>query len=466
MSIGNTAVWRIRAAGSNTNGGGYDAGISGAATDYSQQNSAQASGTHGTAAGTTAFTDTVAAAFTAAMIGNALYLTGTGLTTGWYFVTAYTSATAVTLDRSPGTGATGTWHLGGAWADPFTNIVSGGPAVAGNTIYIRGSGSNFPTIADYTNPLGEPGPTPLGGDSTNGWIKYIGENGRPLITSGGEVYTMPGYGSNQYCWMENLCFMPTGTYGEYVGLISNSYSHVFINCLFDQNGYEFILFSGLAKLVGCEFTSRAGGSGGSAYAVTLGTGGGSTMIGCNIHDVTGNGLSTDARLGQQITGNIITRCSGIGVLLAGQENSDGVASLFAFNTIDNNGGTGVSISGTAIPLGFWIFVGNLITNHTASSTYGMSASSGTAASNQLFVGLFDYNWWYGNTTDLLSLSYGPHDSIGVNPGYAAESTQGLTPGSATYNLGYPDVAFLQAIAGITATQNFMIPGAVQLQNLS
>ena len=131
----------------NTNGGGYDPGISGAATDYSQQNSAQASGTHGTTTGTTTFTDATALAFTSAMVGNAIYITGTGQTTGWYFVTAYSSSSVVTLDRSPGTGTLATWHLGGGWAD-FTNLVSTGPLVAGNTVYALGSGT--PNPASYT----------------------------------------------------------------------------------------------------------------------------------------------------------------------------------------------------------------------------------------------------------------------------------------------------------------------------
>lgn len=80
MTVNSTAVWRVRPSGSNTNGGGYDAGISGAATDYSQQNAAQASGTHGVTTGSTTFTDATANAFTSAMIGNALYITGTGPT--------------------------------------------------------------------------------------------------------------------------------------------------------------------------------------------------------------------------------------------------------------------------------------------------------------------------------------------------------------------------------------------------
>ena len=53
----------------------------GPGTDYSQQDSAQASGTNGSNSGTT-FTDSTANAFTSVMPGNALYITGGGATTG------------------------------------------------------------------------------------------------------------------------------------------------------------------------------------------------------------------------------------------------------------------------------------------------------------------------------------------------------------------------------------------------
>src|SRR5271166_746827 len=152
MAVNATAVWRVRPSGSNTNGGGYDSGIAGAGTDYSQQNTAQATGTLGTAAGTTAFSD-AGGAFTAVMIGNALWIaSGAGFTAGAYFITGYTSATAITLDRSPGTGTVANWAVGGAWADPSTRFDTSSspasPVVAGNIIYVLGSGT--PNPASYT----------------------------------------------------------------------------------------------------------------------------------------------------------------------------------------------------------------------------------------------------------------------------------------------------------------------------
>src|SRR5271170_4168055 len=154
MAVNATAIWRVRPSGSNTNGGGYDPGISGAATDYSQQNTAQATGTLGTASGTATFTD-AGGAFTSAMVGNALWIaSGAGFTVGAYFIVTFNSSTSVVLDRSPGTGTVAHWALGGGWADFWTNGASTGPAVGGNFIYILGSGIPNPTsyVIDYTAP--------------------------------------------------------------------------------------------------------------------------------------------------------------------------------------------------------------------------------------------------------------------------------------------------------------------------
>ena len=144
MAVNATAIWRVRPSGSNTNGGGYDSGIAGAATDYSTQNSAQASGTHGAGSGTTTFTDSTAAAFTSAMVGNAIKIAGQG----FYFVTAFTNASNVVVDRTLGTFSSASWSLGGGWADYFTNTTSAGPLVAGNWCLILGSG--IPDPSSYT----------------------------------------------------------------------------------------------------------------------------------------------------------------------------------------------------------------------------------------------------------------------------------------------------------------------------
>jgi hypothetical protein len=150
MAVNATAVWRVRPSGNNTNGGGYDAGIGGAGTDYSQQNAAQLSVSDAAATtGGTTLTSTTGG-FTTAMIGNAVYLSGTNFTTGFYFITARASSNSVTIDRDPTNGSNasaGTCHVGGGWADFWTNTVNGASQVVpGNTIFILGSGHAEPVV--------------------------------------------------------------------------------------------------------------------------------------------------------------------------------------------------------------------------------------------------------------------------------------------------------------------------------
>ena len=142
-ALSNSTVWEIRpTVGSDTNGGGFVAGASG--TDYSQQNAKNSTGNNISttdAVGTGVATITSATGnFSSAIVGNIIYLTGTGVTTGWYQVVTFTNVTTIILDRSPGTFTGGTMNIGGAMA-----TVSGavGAGVLSNTFWIRGSSGTY-----------------------------------------------------------------------------------------------------------------------------------------------------------------------------------------------------------------------------------------------------------------------------------------------------------------------------------
>ena len=107
MAIAGTTVWRCRTTGSDTNGGGFNSARGG--TDYSQQDSPQATGT-ASSSGTTLTATT--GIFTAAMVGN---IVSNG--SAWYEITAYTSSTVVTLDSAP-TWTSQSIKVGGALATP------------------------------------------------------------------------------------------------------------------------------------------------------------------------------------------------------------------------------------------------------------------------------------------------------------------------------------------------------------
>lgn len=124
MALTAATNFEVRTTGSDSNGGGFDASFGG--TDYSQQNAAQATGTV-TSAGTTVTATT--GIFTAAMKGN-LITDGTT----WKQITAFTSATQVTVDSAP-SWTSASVSVGGALASPAKAFSIA--AVDGQIVYIK-----------------------------------------------------------------------------------------------------------------------------------------------------------------------------------------------------------------------------------------------------------------------------------------------------------------------------------------
>ena len=139
MALSTNSVWEVRAAGNDTNGGGFVSGAAG--TDYSQQNSKNTVGsdistTDGVGNGTTTFTSATAN-FGTTIVGNIIYLQGgTGaLAAGWYQVTARASTTSITLDRAVAAGTGITVNIGGALASP--GMLGGVIMSTGNRVWIQ-----------------------------------------------------------------------------------------------------------------------------------------------------------------------------------------------------------------------------------------------------------------------------------------------------------------------------------------
>lgn len=139
MALSVNSVFEVRTAGNDTNGGGFVTGASG--TDFSQQDAKNTVGnnistTDAVAVGTGVITS-VTASFTAAMVGNIIYLQGgTGtLAAGWYQVTVFTSATSITVDRNVAAGTGITMNIGGALAS--LGMAGGVGAVDGNSIWVK-----------------------------------------------------------------------------------------------------------------------------------------------------------------------------------------------------------------------------------------------------------------------------------------------------------------------------------------
>jgi hypothetical protein len=224
MAINATVQWRIRTGGSDDNGAGFDPDISGAGTNYTDQDAAQLALTDLATSGAGSTTLTSAAGgFTSAMIGNAIQIrSGTNFDAAYYFITAHTDTNTVTLDRSPtptAAGSGGSGKLGGAWSHPedCANSVPtvATPLAAGHRVYVQGSGSDNPTSADYTFSSFR---TWLSGGG-NGYIRWIGYNGRPALSRTSGILIVY---ATQYHSFENFKFIATG---------SNNANNGFINSL-------------------------------------------------------------------------------------------------------------------------------------------------------------------------------------------------------------------------------------------
>lgn len=153
MALNAAVTLEVRTTGVDTNGGGFKTGASG--TDYSQQNTAQKSGTDlAIHASDSTKVQPIAAGVTAADIGNLIQITaGTGFTVGFYEITAQ-DGTYWTLDRSAGTvGSTGgTYAMGGALATIATALAV--MTVAGLSCWIKASGTYSISTALSTASIG------------------------------------------------------------------------------------------------------------------------------------------------------------------------------------------------------------------------------------------------------------------------------------------------------------------------
>ncbi len=422
MAVQASAVWRVRPSGDNTNGGGFDTGISGYGTDYSQQDTAQASGTAGTASGTTAFSD-ASAPFTAAMVGNAIYIaSGTGFTAGWYFVTGYTSATAVTLDSSPGTGSAAVWKLGGAWADPVINFSSAGPLVPGNTVYVLGSG--VPNPASYVYDYDLAGPASLvAGSLAGGFIcvandpatPSYGAGGMPCIRINGRLYQF-----GAYAIVDGLYLVAKSISYSAVAL-NGSGSQYALNCVIDQFGYS-VTGTASVHTIGCEiFSSVAGSTSSTANGITSASG--CVAISNNIHDFFGNGIYCSYQYGT-VSNNIVAKCSGRGIY-TNTSTGNFFRGVITGNTIDGNGGNGIEF-GVNNGLPYTQCFNNIISGHTSAGAYGLAVLSGVPSTNSLLTQLFDYNVFYNNSSNYNGINAGPHDTALATDPYVASSTEDYT----------------------------------------
>jgi hypothetical protein len=190
MALSSASVWEVRPTnGSDTNGGGFVRGAAG--TDFSTQNAKNSSGnnistTDVVATGVATITSATAS-FTSVIVGNIIYLSGSGITTGWYQVATYTNGTTVILDRSPGTGTGVTMNIGGALqtlGQLNTNMANGHSAwVKAEATITTATAINFSFtsnsqsfVAGYTSTRGDGGQVTIQATTTSFTIVQIQNN--------------------------------------------------------------------------------------------------------------------------------------------------------------------------------------------------------------------------------------------------------------------------------------------------
>lgn len=473
MAVNATAIWRVRPSGSNTNGGGYDPGIASPGTDYSQQNAAQVTfnGTTITASNGAAGATITLAGYTVATtdVANAVCITGgTNFTTGFYFITSVnTGSNTWTLDRNctTGAGAAMTGKMGGGFADPQVlltgSLVTGGgtgPVIAGNTVYVLGSGIPNPASYTFDYTTASFGSSFPAGNSTAGNILIANDPNTPNYGSGGmpvwKQTALTFLGLTQ--WMfDGIWFVFTATGGFHQGCSGGGMR----NCVADLNGFDTSFSSGaISFLYNFEvFSSQAKRTTNSSVALQIGADFGGEVLFCNIHDNIGPACNMN-RVGT-IKSSIIAKNGGDGITITGGGSTfNGEVSDC---TIDGNTGHGITTNQANIA-GARIF-NNIISNHNQASKFGINCSSGTTVANDKIKSFIDYNIFYNNTTDLQNLSYGANDSHGGANPYTAQSTEDYSlSGTGYYNLGTPKVVFLQNKSGQTTTvRSYNTPGAVK-----
>lgn len=403
MALNAAQEWWVRTGGSELNGGGYDATVSGAGTNYADQDAAQLSLTDFACLNTTTLTS-VTGGFTALMVGNIIRIaSGTHFTPGYYMVTGYTDTNTVTLDSNPTDGSNasgGVGRLGGAHAN-LINYANGGngtqpviatPLAPGHKVHYRCSTStDDPSVADWTADGYYTFPS---GDNTNGFISFVGYNGRPLIESKGALVA-----THVYLAWKNLSVKAVA--GDFGVIFQNPSTCIFENNIIDQNGIDMYALNVNAgsQVLGNWFRNTGSFSAGSQPAIVCGNYA-SRIVGNMFDSWQGPAISSGV-LDSVFMRNIIVNigATSAAILLNGNFVNDAVVMN---NTIANCAGDAIRITQVVAAMGSPIR-SNIIYGNGG---YGLNYQAGAALSN----GLADYNAFGSNTSGPYSgVSAGDHD---------------------------------------------------------
>lgn len=337
--------------------------------------------------------------FTSAMVGNCIRIaSGTNFQAGYYFVTAYTDANTVTLDRTPtsgGAGTGGTGRLGGAFATPWGNLSNGGsvtaptiasPLAPGHRVWIRGSGTEDAGVTpDYS--MGNNYTSYPAGSGTTGRIVFEGYNGRPLLQGSMLFY------SSSFQTIRHFGMMPfTSDTWPAIALAGPG---ELIDCIIDQNGMD-KRGSESVHLIGVVFRNSGSSAAGTQVAIWNT---GSNFRWVRILSWRGPGLVSSVGI-NYLQDSIFANCGGAGADVFGL--TEGYRSDFKNCVFYGNTGDGIKVNGNSNPAyeptsamapGLWncVFVGN--------GGYAINCPVGTSAAvNEKLRRTWDYNAFYDNAS--------------------------------------------------------------------
>lgn len=405
MSIAANTDWEIRTTGVSTNGGGFKDLDPGVSVDYSQQDAAQLALTDISI--TTNDLTSVTGGFTAAMVGNVIFLESGGATTGWYQITGYTDTNNIEVDRNPGNGSGTTGNVGGAWKfDPtyFNTFFSSTNKANYDIVHVKsGTYTNFGTSGANTISASY---QRMRGYTTSRGDQPIGAD-RPYFETGNNASYL--YWTGQYGQMEHIRVDSTYS-GSTTSTLSNTGIFFIIrNCKITRSGFTncmaYRMQGDYSRAIQCEFEATGG------YGVQI-TNEHCLVEWCYVHDCKdGINYSSSNAQGAIVKNCIIDTCSQFGIAL--------YFGALVTDTTVYNCGIGIRVSS------FYSFVVNTIIHTCTTGLYATEAAYS------------DNNCFYNNTTDYdFGVVAGPND-IATDPLLVNPANQDFTLGAASpaFNTG-------------------------------
>ena len=376
------------------------------------------------------------------------------------------------MDRTPsaaGAGSAGVGKLGGAFAS-FENLAGVGngglsspaitsPLAAGHTVWVRGAGTDTPTVDDF-NWTGTGAGYWSGnanGNSTAGRIQVKGYNGRPQILYGGVIwYQVINY------HIENIKFKR----GTNLGLVGYGIfdapgvakDNTARNLRFDMNGIDAVALACVHAFD--VFVDNTGvTTAGTKVAIDLG-GYGARAVGCFVKNVRGDGFGASINTIASFEDCIAKDCKRHG--FSSEVTTESYKMSFRNCIAYGNGSSGFYFPTSATALN--AHVQNCIAYNNGA--YGIAVAAGSAALNDRIArGMWDYNFVGANvSSNYQNQSAGANDvALSADPFTDAANDDFSLNNTAGGGAACRAAAFPGAFRG-SATTAYKDGGAVQHQD--